>query len=75
MKNQNGFAIKTAPIMEGRHKTKGCFIMLKDAVKVVVQIAVGVAVGTMANDFAKKHVGEPLAKFMDSLAEKREAQK
>ena len=37
--------------------------------KVVVQIAVGVAVGTMANDFAKKYVGEPLQKFMDSMAE------
>lgn len=49
--------------------------MLKDAVKVVIQIAVGVAVGSMANDFAKKHVGDPLAKFMDSLAEKRDAQK
>lgn len=38
--------------------------------KVVVQIAVGAAVGTMANDFAKKYVGEPLQKFMDSVAEK-----
>ena len=38
--------------------------------KVVVQVAVGVAVGTMANDFSKKYVGEPLQKFMDSLAEK-----
>lgn len=38
--------------------------------KVVVQIAVGAAMGVMVNDFAKKYVGEPLQKFMDSLAEK-----
>lgn len=44
---------------------------MKNVVKVVVQIAVGVAMGTMVNDFSKKYVGEPLAKFMDSLAEKR----
>ena len=38
--------------------------------KVVVQIAVGAAVGTMTSDFAKKYVGEPLQKFMDSVSEK-----
>ena len=37
--------------------------------KVVVQIAVGAAMGVMVNDFAKKYVGEPLQKFMDSMAE------
>ena len=40
--------------------------------KIVVQVAVGVAVGTMASDFSKKYVGEPLQKFMDSVAEKVE---
>ena len=39
-------------------------------VKVAVQIAAGVAVGVMANDFAKKYVAEPLQKFADSKAEK-----
>lgn len=43
---------------------------MKDMVKVVVQIAAGVVVGTMASDFAEKYVGKPLAKFMDSLSEK-----
>ena len=40
-------------------------------VKVVVQIAVGAAVGTMINDFSKKYVGEPIQKFMDSVAEEK----
>jgi hypothetical protein len=46
--------------------------MLKVAkvAKVVVQIAVGAAVGVMASDFSKKYVGEPLQKFMDSVSEK-----
>lgn len=39
-------------------------------VKVIVQVAVGAAVGVMANDFAKKYVAEPLQKFADSKAEK-----
>lgn len=39
-------------------------------VKIIAQIAVGVAVGSMASDFADKHVGKPLQKFMDSLSEK-----
>lgn len=39
--------------------------------KVVVQIAVGAAVGVMANDFSKKYVGEPLQKFMDNIAEQK----
>lgn len=39
--------------------------------KVVVQIAVGAAMGVMVNDFSKKYVGEPLAKFMDSMAEEK----
>lgn len=43
---------------------------MKDAVKVVVQIAAGVAVGTMASDFAEKCIGKPLAKLMDSLSKK-----
>jgi hypothetical protein len=38
--------------------------------KVVVQVAVGTAMGIMVNDFSKKYVGEPLQKFMDSVAEK-----
>lgn len=38
--------------------------------KVVVQIAVGAAVGVMASDFSKKYVEAPLQKFVDSLAEK-----
>lgn len=46
--------------------------MLAKVAKVTVQIAVGVAMGVMVNDFSKKYVGEPLAKFMDSLAEKKE---
>jgi hypothetical protein len=37
--------------------------------KFAVQIAVGVAMGVMVNDFSKKYVGEPLQKFMDSVAE------
>ena len=41
-----------------------------NVVKTIAQIAAGVAVGTMASDFAEKYVGKPLAKFMDSLAEK-----
>lgn len=58
--------------MKERHKTKGCFIMLNVAKvgKCVVQIAVGLAVGVMVNDFSKKYVGEPLQKFMDSVNEK-----
>lgn len=40
--------------------------------KVMVQIAVGVAMGVMVNDFSKKYIGEPLQKFMDSVAEKAE---
>ena len=39
--------------------------------KVVVQIAVGAAMGVMVNDFSKKYVGEPLRKFMDSVAENK----
>ena len=39
--------------------------------KVVVQIAVGAAVGVMASDFSKKYVGEPLQKFMDKMAEEK----
>lgn len=39
--------------------------------KIVVQIAVGAAVGVMVNDFSKKYVGEPLQKFMDSMAEEK----
>lgn len=46
--------------------------MLGKVVKVAVQIVVGTAVGVMVNDFSKKYVGEPLQKFMDSLAEKKE---
>lgn len=38
--------------------------------KIVVQVAVGAAMGIMVNDFSKKYVGEPLQKFMDSVAEK-----
>ena len=45
--------------------------MLAKVAKVTVQIAVGLAMGVMVNDFSKKYVGEPLAKFMDSLAEKK----
>lgn len=37
--------------------------------KVVVQIAVGAAMGVMVHDFSKKYVGEPIQKFMDSIAE------
>lgn len=44
---------------------------MKDVVKTIAQIAAGVAVGTMASDFAEKCVGKPLAKFMDSLAKKK----
>lgn len=36
-----------------------------------VQVAVGVAMGIMVNDFSKKYVGEPLQKFMDSMAEQK----
>ena len=39
--------------------------------KIVVQVAVGTAVGVMVNDFSKKYVGEPLQKFMDSMAEEK----
>lgn len=39
--------------------------------KVVVQVAVGAAMGVMVNDFSKKYVGEPLQKFMDSMAEEK----
>ncbi len=39
--------------------------------KIVVQVAVGVAMGVMVNDFSKKYVGEPLQKFMDSVAEEK----
>lgn len=41
-------------------------MLLGKVVKVVVQVAVGAAVGVMANDFAKKYVEEPLKKFVDS---------
>ena len=44
--------------------------MFGKVVKIVVQVAVGAAVGVMVNDFSKKYVGEPLQKFMDSVAEK-----
>lgn len=40
-------------------------------VKVIVQVAVGAAVGVMVNDFSKKYVGEPLQNFMDSVAEEK----
>ena len=46
---------------------------MKDVVKLAVKVAVYVAMGSMANDFAQKHVGKPLQKFMDSLAEKKGA--
>lgn len=39
--------------------------------KIVVQVAVVAAIGTMVNDFSKKYVGEPLQKFMDSIAEEK----
>lgn len=39
--------------------------------KVVVQIAVGAAVGVMVNDFSKKYVGVPLQKFMDEMAKEK----
>lgn len=39
--------------------------------KIVVQVAVGTAVGVMVNDFSKKYVGEPLQKFMDSVAKEK----
>lgn len=45
-------------------------MLLCKVVKVVVQVAVGAAVGVMASDFAKKYVEEPLKKFADSKAEK-----
>lgn len=38
--------------------------------KIIVQVAVTAAVGVMVNDFSKKYVGEPLQKYMDSVAEK-----
>lgn len=47
-------------------------MLLAKVAKVVVQIAVGAAVGVMVNDFSKKYVGEPLQKFMGSVAEKAE---
>lgn len=45
-------------------------MLLGKVAKIVVQVAVGAAVGVMVNDFSKKYVGEPLQKFMDSVAEK-----
>lgn len=39
--------------------------------KFVVQVAVGAAVGVAMNDFSKKYIGEPLQKFMDSVAEEK----
>jgi hypothetical protein len=39
--------------------------------KVVAQIAVGAAMGVMVHDFAKKYVGEPLQKVMDSVAKEK----
>lgn len=39
--------------------------------KVVVQVAVGAAVGVAMNDFTKKYFAEPLQKFMDSMAEEK----
>ncbi len=45
-------------------------MLLGKVAKVVVQIAVGAAVGVMASDFSEKYVGKPLQKFMDSVAEK-----
>lgn len=47
-------------------------MLLSKVAKVVVQIAVGTAVGVMASDFSEKYVGKPLQKFMDSVAEKVE---
>lgn len=46
--------------------------MLSKVAKVVVQIAVGTAVGVMASDFSKKYVEAPLQKLMDSVVEKAE---
>ena len=66
------FACITWPIMRERHKTKGCIIMLVGKVaKIVVQVAVGAAVGVMVNDFSKKYVSEQLQKFMDSVAKEK----
>lgn len=45
-------------------------MLVAKVAKFVVQVAVGAAVGVMVNDFSKKYVGEPLQKFMDSVAEK-----
>ena len=39
--------------------------------KIVAQVAVGAAMGVMVHDFAKKYVGEPLQKFMDSVAKEK----
>lgn len=39
--------------------------------KFVIQVAVGAVVGVAMNDFSKKYVGEPLQKFMDSIAEEK----
>ena len=41
--------------------------LVTGAVKVVVCLTMGV----MVHEFTEKHVGEPLQKFMDSLAEKK----
>jgi hypothetical protein len=41
---------------------------MKDLVKVVVQIAAGVAVGTMAHDVVKNCVEKPIKKIMNSKA-------
>ena len=46
-------------------------LIVGEVAKGVVQIAVGVAVGVMVNDFSKKYVGEPLQKFMDKMAEEK----
>ena len=43
---------------------------MSKVVKFIIQIAVGVAMGIMVNDFTKKYIAKPLQKFMDSLSEK-----
>lgn len=45
-------------------------MLVAKVAKVVVQVAVGAAMGVMVSDFSEKYVGKPLAKFMDSVAEK-----
>lgn len=45
-------------------------LLVGKVAKVIVQVAVGAAVGVMVNDFTKKYVAEPLQKFADSVAEK-----